>query len=135
MGKCESIYRLSDEVELDEAFFPIRTPEDARGEKIKPGVGSQQQDKVLVIVESKPVDSILCEYLSTATAQSIEKAGKLTASSKRQTVGKVVHYIKMFVIDNLSSETLNKIVRKHVEKDTVIITDGALGTYRYRQMP
>ncbi|MEY8612887.1 IS1595 family transposase [Parabacteroides segnis] len=133
MGKRESIYQLSDEVELDEAFFPIRTPEDARGQKIKRGVGSQQQAKVLVIVESKPVDSILCEYLSMTTVQSIEKAGKLTASSKRQTIGKVVHYIKMFVIDNLSSETLNKIVRKHVEKDTVIITDGSSSHVKFKE--
>ena len=59
MGKRDSIYQLSDEVELDEAFFPIRIPEEARGEKIKRGAGSQQQAKVLVIVESKPVDTVL----------------------------------------------------------------------------
>ena len=42
MGKRDSIYQLSDEVELDEAFFPIRLPEEVRGEKIKRGTGSQQ---------------------------------------------------------------------------------------------
>lgn len=30
MGKRDSVYQLSDEVELDEAFFPIRVPEDHR---------------------------------------------------------------------------------------------------------
>ena len=50
MGKRDCIYQLSDEVELDEAFFPIRIPEESRGEKIKRGAGSQQQAKVLVIV-------------------------------------------------------------------------------------
>ena len=99
MGKRDSIYQLSDEVELDEAFFPIRIPEEARGEKIKRGAGSQQQ--------------------------SIRKASKLAKKAERQSIGKVVHYIKMFVIDNLSADTLDKIVRKHIDKDTVIVSDGS----------
>lgn len=133
MGKREAIYQLSGEVELDEAFFPIRTPENVRGGKIKRGAGSQQQAKVLVIIESKPVDAILSEYLSTATAKSLEKAGRLIEKSKRQTVGKTVHYIKMFVVDNLSSETLDRIVRKHVDKDTVIITDGSSSHVKFKE--
>lgn len=43
----------------------------------------------------------------------------------RESVGKVVHYIKMFVIDNLSADTLDKIVHKHIDKDTVIVSDGS----------
>lgn len=35
------VYSMSDEVELDEVFFPIRLPEEVRGEKIKRGAGSQ----------------------------------------------------------------------------------------------
>lgn len=108
MGKRDSIYQLSDEVELDEAFFPIRIPEEARGEKIKRGAGSQQQAKVLVIVESKPVDTVLQQYLCEATEQSIRKASKLAKKAERQSIGKVVHYIKMFVIDNLSAERWTK---------------------------
>ena len=46
MGKREAIYQLSREVEIDEAFFPIRTPEEAKGEPVKRGAGSQQQAKV-----------------------------------------------------------------------------------------
>ena len=30
----------------------------------------------------------------------------------------------MFVVDNLSADTLDKIVRKYIDKDTVIISDG-----------
>ena len=45
-------------------FFPIRTPEEARGAAVKRGAGSQQQAKVLVIVESKAVDDIIMEYMS-----------------------------------------------------------------------
>ena len=116
MGKRDSIYQLSDEVELDEAFFPIRLPEEACGEKIKRGAGSQQQAKVLVIVKSKPVDTVLQQYLSEATEQSMGKAAKLAKKAERQSIGKVVHYIKMFVIDNLGADTLDKIVRKHIAK-------------------
>lgn len=125
MGKRDSIYQLSDEVELDEAFFPIRTPEEARGQSIKRGAGSQQQAKVLVIVESRPVDAILLEYLTSFSEKSAEKAGRLAGKVKRQSVGKVVHYIKMFVLDDLSASTIDKIVQQHVRKDTVIVTDGS----------
>ena len=33
--------------------------------------------------------------------------------------------MKMFVIDNLSADTLDKIVRKHINKATVIVSDGS----------
>lgn len=33
MGKRDATYQLSREVELDEAFFPIRIPKEARGER------------------------------------------------------------------------------------------------------
>lgn len=40
MGKRDAIYELSGEVELDEAFFPIRVPEEAQGEAVRRGAGS-----------------------------------------------------------------------------------------------
>ena len=43
MGKREAVYQLSGEVELDEAFFPIRVPEESQGETIRRGAGSQRQ--------------------------------------------------------------------------------------------
>ena len=132
MGKRDSIYQLSDEVELDEAFFPIRTMDTQRDEKLKRGVGSQQQAKVLVIVESKPVDRVLQEYLSTAP-QSIEKASKLISKTKGKSVCKIVHYIKMFVIDNLSAKTLDEIVRRHIDKDTIVVTDGSMSHANFKE--
>ena len=125
MGKREAIYKLSREVEIDEAFFPIRTPEDARGEAIKRGAGSQQQAKVLVVVESKAVDDILMEYMSKKSTEAIDKAAKLAKKAQRQSVGKVVHYIKMFVLDDLTASAIDKIVQEHVGKDTVVVTDGS----------
>lgn len=133
MGKRDSIYQLSDEVELDEAFFPIRTTDKQREEKLKRGAGSQQQAKVLVIVESKPVDKLLQEYLSTTTSQSIEKASRLISKTKDKSVSKIVHYIKMFVIDNMSAKTLDEIVRKHIDKDTIVVTDGSTSHTNFRE--
>ena len=133
MGKRDSIYQLSDEVELDEAFFPIRTSGDKRGEKLKRGAGSQQQAKVLVIVESKPVDEILREYLSAAKPESVEKAARLTERTKGRTIGKTVHYIKMFVIEDLSAKTLDEIVRKCVDKDAIVVTDGSSSHINFKE--
>lgn len=125
MGKRDSVYQLSDEVELDEAFFPIRVPEDYRGQALKRGVGSQKQAKVLVIVESKEVDNMLIDYWKKCPEAAAEKIKRLSEKAKGKSVGKVVHYIKMLVINNLSAKTIDGIVRKHVAKDTVVVTDNS----------
>ena len=88
MGKRDSICQLSDEVGLDEAFFPIRLPEEAHGGKIKRGAGSQQQARVLVIVESKPVGTVLRLYVSEATGQSIGKAVKFAKKAEGKALEK-----------------------------------------------
>lgn len=112
MGKREAIYKLSGEVELDEAYFPIRLPEEARGVPLKRGAGSQQKAKVLVIVESKPVEDDLKKYL-------VEK------KQKKYSVKKYVNYIKMFVLENLSAPSIDKIVQLYVDKGTKVHTDGS----------
>ena len=125
MGKREAIYQLAREVEMDEAFFPIRTPEEARGEAVKRDAGSQQQAKVLVVVESKAVDDILMEYMSRKSAEAIDNVARLAKKARSQSVGKVVHYMKMFVLDDLSAPAMDKIVEEHVGKDSVVVTDGS----------
>ena len=65
MGKRDAIYELSGGVEPNEAFFPIRVPEEAQGETIRRGAGSQRQAKVLVVVESKSADEVLLSYLKS----------------------------------------------------------------------
>lgn len=133
MGQRDSIYQLSREVEIDEAFFPIRTPESVKGEAVKRGAGSQQQAKVLVVVESKAVDDILLEYMQTQGSARMDKVVKLAKKTKNQSVGKVVHYIKMFVLDNLSASTIDKIVQEHVKKDTVVVTDGSTSHVNFKE--
>jgi len=125
MGKRDSMYQLSDEVELDEAFFPIRVPEEEKGKPLKRGSGSQKQAKVLVAIESKPVDKILDEYLREISAATIDKAANIARKSQKYTVKKAVHYVKMYVIDDLNAETIDKLSKLAVVKDAYIVTDGS----------
>ena len=126
MGKHKSIYRLSGTVELDEAFFPTRMDADEKTEPMKRGAGSQRQSKVLVIVESKAVDDILREYLESKNVlKAMDKAAKLAKRSKGQSVKKVVHYIKMFAIDNLKASTIDELLAQNVDAKAVILSDGS----------
>lgn len=126
MGKREDIYKLTGQVELDEAFFPTRMDRDEKSQPLKRGVGSQKQSKVLVIVESKAVDDILRGYLSMQnTTVAMDKVSKLSERAKSKSVKKVVYYIKMFVIEDLKAETIDKLLEKSLDKNTVIVTDGS----------
>ena len=126
MVKRESIYRLSGTVELDEAFFPTRMDADEKTEPMKRGAGSQRQSKVLIIVESKAVDDILREYLESKNVlKAMDKAAKLAKRSKGQSVKKVVHYIKMFAIDNLKASTIDELLAQNVDAKAVILSDGS----------
>lgn len=41
--------------------------------------------------------------------------------------------MKMFVVDNLSTDTLDKIVRKHVDKDMVIVSDSSSSHINFKE--
>lgn len=126
MGKREDIYKLSGTVELDEAFFPTRIDADEKEQPMKRGAGSQRQSKVLVIVESKAVDDILREYLESKNIpKAMDNAAKLAKRSKQQTVKKVVHYIKMFAIENLKASTIDELLTRSLDAGAIIVSDGA----------
>ena len=126
MGKRENIHKLSGTVELDEAFFPTRMDTDEKELPMKRGAGSQRQSKVLVIVESKAVDDILREYLESKNIpKAMGNAAKLSKRSKRQSVKKVVHYIKMFAIDNLKASTIDELLAQSLDASAIIASDGS----------
>lgn len=125
MGKRENIYQLTGEVELDEAFFPIRMDDDDKKVALKRGAGSQRQAKVLVIAESKPVDKVLEEYLAHPRIDTNNRIKSLMEKERKQSVKKVVHYIKMFVIEDIKAITIDKIVGKSVSAMATIVTDGS----------
>lgn len=53
------------------------------------------------------------------------KSKRLSGKAKGKSVGKVVHHLKMLVINDLSAKIIDNIVGKHVAKDSVVITDNS----------
>ena len=102
MGKRDGEYILAGQIELDDGFFSTVRPEGQKEEKLKRGRGSQKKTKVLVMAESQKMASA--------------KKGKKTRR---------VGYLRMKVIENLESETINRVVNDLVSKESSIDTDGS----------
>lgn len=101
MSKRDEKYKLDGCLEFDEGFFEKVDSKEAKAENIdnvkpknKRGRGSQKQAKVLVMVESEP---------------SLEAPKKGKPNRK-------VGYLKMVVMEDLKSKTINREVGKSVEK-------------------
>jgi hypothetical protein len=103
MGKRDELYALSEVIELDEGFFSTETDEDEKDKPLKRGRRSRKKSKVLVTVESKPVE------------------GKTTKTAKPRQVG----HLKMIVINDLTSETITPFVEKYVSKTASIDSDNS----------
>ena len=88
MGKRDARYKLTEYIELDEGFFETVDVE-TKDEKRKRGRGSQKQSKVLVLIESKPVEPI-------------EKDIKYKYKPDRK-----VGHIKMIVMTDLQGKNIN----------------------------
>jgi hypothetical protein len=111
MGKRDARYQLSKDFEIDEAFFETVNFEYIKrkdAEPLKAGRGSQRQTKVLVMVES-------------------EKVADAPKGKKDRKMG----YVKMVVIDDLSSKTINYEVSKAAKPNTTAISDDWKG---YRKL-
>lgn len=103
MGKRDDRYQLTEIIELDDGFFTTITQDKEKGKPLKRGKGSQRKSKVVVLVESKPLD------------QEKTKTGKL----------RKVGYLKMIVVDDLKGTTIKGIVNKHIKKGSVIDSDDS----------
>jgi hypothetical protein len=103
MGSQDSQYTLCGVIELDEGFFSVKTPEKEKDKPLKRGRGSQKKAKVLVMAESIPVE-------------------KKDAQKDKDKPRKVNH-IKMFVIDDLKSETIDNKVVMNVNKTSILDSD------------
>ena len=101
MGRRDSEYELSGVIELDEGFFTTIKTEEEKDKPLKRGRGSQKKSKVLVMVESVPVE------------------GKTTKKGKPRKVG----HLKMLVIDDLKAKTITHMVNVSVSKSAVIDSD------------
>lgn len=104
MGLRDDQYELDGVVEIDDAFFKTHTDEEIDEEK-KRGRGSQSQSKVLVMAKVDP------------------KQGRPRKNKKPS----AFRYVKMIVIPDSTSETMNKTVSDNVDSSVVIKSDGWRG--------
>ena len=122
MSKRDEKYKLDGCIEFDEGFFERVDDKDvieenklkneANLQAKKRGRGSERQSKVLVMVESEP---------------SLEAPKKGKPNRK-------VGYLKMVVMEDLKSETINKEVEKTVEKSASVISDGYKGYVKLKSV-
>ncbi len=102
MGKRDGEYILAGRIELDEGYFATEIPNDDKGKPLKRGRGSQKKSKVLVMAESEFVES-----------------PKIGQKPKR------VGYLKMKVIEDLKSETINELVDSLANEASQVDTDDS----------
>jgi len=112
MGRRDGEYELSGVIELDDGFFSTIRPNVEKDEPLKRGRGSQKKSKILVMVESVPVE------------------GKTTKKGKQRKVG----YIKMIVINDLKANTITPIVEGSIEKNTVIDSDNSTSYVKLEEL-
>jgi len=101
MGKRDGEYELSGVIELDDGFFSTIKPEKENDNPLKRGRGSQKKSKVLVMVESVPIE------------------GETTKKGKPRKVG----HIRMVVIDDLKAKTITEEVKGNISNNAIIDSD------------
>ena len=104
MGNRDEMYQLSDVIELDEGFFSTKMKDSEKGNRLKRGGGSQKKSKVLVMAESKPVEQ---------------------GATKKKGKPRKVGHIKMTVINDLKSNTIDDFVSQYVSKESTIVSDNS----------
>lgn len=107
MGKRDCRYKLTEFIEIDEGFFETIDPANQKDSVVKRGRGSQKQAKVLVLIESKPIE---------------EKTKKYKHKPDR-----LVGHVKMIIMNDLQADSINKEVEAVVDKDTIVLSDGYKG--------
>jgi hypothetical protein len=122
MSKRDEKYQLKGCIEFDEGFFERVDNKDIINEKDnqnypeppqnKRGRGSERQAKVLVMVESEPSIS----------------------APKKDKPNRKVGYLKMVVMEDLKSETINREVEKSVDTAATILTDGYTGYAKLKEV-
>jgi hypothetical protein len=113
MDNRDAEYDLQGFIELDEGFFTTEIPADEKDKPLKRGRGSQKKSKVLVMAESVPVES-----------------GTTDKYGKPRKVG----YLKMFVIDDLKSETIDEKVINNIDKQSIIDTDNSTSYTNFKTL-
>lgn len=109
MGKRDAKYSLEGSTEMDEGYFTNSKQLDkneftGQQEELKRGIGSQKKSKVLVM-------------------NSIKKVNPTLKKSKHK-YNSIPKYLKMTVIENVDSKTINQEVKQKISKRSKLITDS-----------
>ena len=118
MGQCESSYQLDGIIELDEGYFSTETPDDQKNMPLKRGRGSQRKTKVLVMAET--------ELPTEEEAAKAKKCGR----NKPTKVGR----IKMMVVEDLKSGTIESAATKNISPESAIITDDSTSYTNFHKL-
>jgi len=111
MGLRDDKYEFVGVVEVDDAFYRTHSDEDA-DHKTKRGRGSQKQSKVLVMANVEP-------------KQGRPKKHKKSSSFR---------FVKMVVIPDSSSLTMNQAVSQGTDEKAIIKTDGWKGFNKLKEV-
>ncbi|GEM53970.1 DDE transposase [Flavobacterium branchiophilum] len=103
MGLRDDQHKLTNAIELDEGFFETVNINFSKEDNLKRGRGSERQTKVLVMIESE----------------------ENSKNENKHRPSKKAGYLKMKVITNLKTETINKKIEKFVEPKTKVTTDDS----------
>jgi hypothetical protein len=117
MGKRDEKYSLSEYLEIDEGFFKVVDKEITKeqlNEEQKRGRGSLSQAKVLVLIESIPVENQNEKYKHKPN----RKCG----------------YLKMIVMNDLKSDTINQTIKPIVDKQAIAMTDKYKGYSKLKNL-
>ena len=112
MGMRDGCYQLEGVIELDEGFFLTETEDSEKDKPLKRGRGSQKKSRVLVMVESTPVE------------------GELSPNGKPRKV----NHIKMLVIEDLKAATIDKRVKKMINKQGTIDSDSSTSYNNFKKL-
>jgi len=136
MGLRDGEYKLADTIELDEGYFTTEDKTET-DEPLKRGVGSQRKAKVLVMVESTPVENeektVGNEEKSVENEEKTAGNKEKTVESEKRTVGKngkkgkkdrKCGHLKMKVIQDLKSSTFESSAKESIAPDATVVMDN-----------
>ncbi len=112
MGKRDSQYTLTGTIELDEGFFSTEVADSEKDKPLRRGRGSQKKSKVLVMAETAEGDGC-------------------NTNDRKPTA---VKHIKMIVIGDLKSETIDKQVKTHIDMDSIINSDDSTSYTNFKNL-
>lgn len=115
LGKRDSLYELSNYIEMDEGFFESVNSEKDDNEPAKRGRGSKKQSKVLVAVESTPIPT-----------------EDKNAKYKHKPDAKV-RYLKMIILENLKAESISAGLKGELGQASIVRTDGYKGYSKLKE--